>query len=198
MRKSRDQRREEIIRAALDISAEQGSRDATTQAIAERVGIAQATVFRHFRSKDEVFASALEWIGDSLFGALRGAFTGSGTPSERLRQVIREHLKFIGEHKGVPRLLLSDRLHLESPHLKRIVLGIMGRYTAEVRLVIQEGVDQGEFREDVRADQVAAMVMALIQGIVVRWSLSDFSFSLEAMADEVWEFLEPALIVTGR
>ncbi len=193
MRKSHVQRREEIIHAALDIAAEKGSRDATTQAIADRVGIAQATVFRHFRSRDEIFASALEWIGDSLFVALRDVLTSGEPPPLRLRLLIRRHLAFIGRHKGIPRLLLSDRLHLESPHLKRIVLGIMSRYTVEVRRVIEEGIERGEFRDDVDAEMIADMLIALIQGLVLRWSLTDFSLSLDVMADQMWNFLQPLL-----
>ncbi len=194
MRKSHIQRREEIIQAALDIAAEKGSRDATTQAIADRVGIAQATVFRHFRSRDEIFASSLEWIGDSLFGALRDVLTSGEPPPLRLRLLIRRHLGFISRHKGIPRLLLSDRLHLESPHLKRIVLGIMSRYTAELRHVIEEGIERGEFRDDVDADLIADMLIALIQGVVLRWSLTDFSLSLDGMADQMWHFLQPLLV----
>lgn len=194
MRKSREERREEIIEATLDLAAEKGARDASTQAIADRVGIAQATVFRHFRTRDEIFAGALEWIGKALFRAIGGPLSASGSATERLREVIQRQLQFISQRKGVPRLLLSDRLHLENPALKRIVLGIMGRYTAEVSRLIRDGQERGEFRSDLDPDRVAEMLIAMIQGLVVRWSLSDFGFRLEDAGDDVWAVLGPALI----
>lgn len=193
MRKSRDQRREEIITATLDLLAERGVREASTQAIADRVGIAQATVFRHFHSRDEIFAGALEWIGRALFQAIQGPLDGSGSPAERLRTVIRLHLRFIGGRKGLPRLLLSDRLHLENPRLKDMVLAIMARYTTAVSRLIREGIDHGEFRRDLDPDRTAGMLIAMIQGIVVRWSLSDFAFRLEGSAEDLWALLGPAL-----
>ena len=194
MRKSREERREEIIEATLDLAAEKGARDASTQAIADRVGIAQATIFRHFRTRDEIFAGALEWIGKALFGAISGPLSGRGSAEKRLRELIERQLKFISARKGVPRLLLSDRLHPENPALKRIVLGIMGRYTAQVSRLIRDGQDRGEFRSDLEPDRVAEMLIAMIQGLVLRWSLSDFSFQLEEAGDDIWAVLGPALI----
>jgi AcrR family transcriptional regulator len=193
MRKNREQRREEIIEATLELAAERGARDASTQAIADRVGIAQATVFRHFRTRDEIFAGALEWIGRALFLAIKGTLEGSGSPAHRLRKLIRLQLKFISGRKGIPRLLLSDRLHLENPALKRTVLGIMARYTAEVSRLMRDGMERGEFRSDLDPERAAEMLIAMIQGLVVRWSLSDFSFRLEDAADDVWSILWPAL-----
>lgn len=193
MRKTREERQEEIIAATLDLAAERGARDASTQAIADRVGIAQATVFRHFRTRDEIFAAALKWIGKALFRSIQGSLDGPGSPSERLRTLIRRQLKFISGRKGIPRLLLSDRLHLENPALKRTVLAIMARYTAEVSRLIRDGIDRGEFRADLDPDRAAEMLIAMIQGLVVRWSLADFGFRLEDSADDVWDLLWPAI-----
>lgn len=193
VRKTREERRREIVAAALEVAADRGAGETTTQAIADRVGIAQATVFRHFRSRDEIFASALERIGRELFRALRAPLAGSASPAQRLRELIRRQLAFIGARRGLPRLLLSDRLHLENPALKRIVLGIMGRYAGEVSRLLREGVERGEFRSELDPDRTAELLLALVQGLVVRWSLSDFSFRLEAQADEVWALLRPAL-----
>jgi len=194
MRKSRDERREEIIQATLDLAAEKGARNASTQAIADRVGIAQATVFRHFRTRDEIFAAALEWVGRMLFRAIAGPLSGDGSAVQRLRDLIDRQLDFISGRKGVPRLLLSDRLHLENPALKRIVLGIMGRYTAAVSRLIRDGQDRGEFRTDLDPDRIAGMLIAMIQGLVLRWSLSDFSFRLEKSGGDIWAVLGPALL----
>lgn len=193
MRKSREERQEEIIAATLDLAADRGARDTSTQAIADRVGIAQATVFRHFRSRDEIFAAALKWVGKALFRAIQGSLDGPGSPAERLQTLIRRQLKFISGRKGIPRLLLSDRLHLENPALKRTVLAIMARYTAEVSRLIRDGIDRGEFRTDLDPDRAAEMLIAMIQGLVVRWSLADFSFRLEESADDVWDLLWPAI-----
>ena len=51
MGKPQEERRKEIVQATMDLAAEQGIKKVTTQAIADKVGIAQPTVFRHFKTR---------------------------------------------------------------------------------------------------------------------------------------------------
>ncbi|MCP4262009.1 MAG: TetR/AcrR family transcriptional regulator [Planctomycetes bacterium] len=98
-----------------------GVKKVTTQAIADRVGIAQATIFRHFKSCDAIFSEAIEWLAGQLFEALSSCFNSQAAPDERLGLLIERQLSFISKHKGLPGLLFSDRMHLESPVLKAAV-----------------------------------------------------------------------------
>ncbi|MFU8833507.1 MAG: TetR/AcrR family transcriptional regulator, partial [Wenzhouxiangella sp.] len=84
MRKSGEERREEIIQAVLDLAGERGVGQVTAQAIADRVGIAQPTVFRHFKTRDAILRAALEWIGRSVLTVLTPIFAGPGPADARL------------------------------------------------------------------------------------------------------------------
>ncbi len=193
MGKPHEQRQQEIVEAALELASEQGVKKVTTQAIADRVGIAQPTVFRHFPNRDAIFAAAIDWLAKSLFGALSTFFTGGGPADERLRRLIAAQLRFIEEHRGLPRILFSDRLHLESPPLKAAVQKVMNRYTGNIASLIREGQAEGRFRADLDPDETARYVAALIQGLVMRWSIFDFGFRLDAEAESLWRFLARAL-----
>ncbi|SCZ49992.1 TetR/AcrR family transcriptional regulator [Thiohalomonas denitrificans] len=193
MGKPTEERRQEIIEATLELAGERGVKKVTTQAIADKVKIAQPTVFRHFKSRDAIFSAAIGFIAERLFQVLEGDFAGKAPPDQRLQQLIRRQLAFIGSARGLPRLLFSDRLHLESPQLKRTVRTVMERYIARIEALLQEGMESGCFRSDLAPDVVASWIAALVQGLVMRWSIYDFDFPLEDKADEVWAFIEPAL-----
>ena len=193
MRKSHDQRCSEIIQAALEILAEQGVGQATTAAIAERVGIAQPTVFRHFVDRDAIFQAAIQWVGAGMRANLDPLFEGTGPPEERLHRVITSQLAHISQHKGMPRLLFSDRLHLESPQLKETVQGMVGELTKRLEDLIREGVWEGRFPAVTEPATAAWQVVALMQGTFLRWSLFDFGFSLEDQGEELWRFVRGAL-----
>lgn len=193
MRKSTDERREEIVQGVLEVAAEKGLGNVTTQAIAEKVGIAQPTIFRHFKSRDEIFRAAMEWIADRLFAALEGLFSTDMPADQRLRQLLERQLKFISKRKGIPRLLFSDRLHLEDPGLKRTVRAIMRRYTERVAAVIEDGRTSGLFREDLDPQETAIMIAAVFQGMVMRWSIYEFEYPLEEQLDAIWRFIWPVL-----
>ncbi len=193
MGKSHEERKQEIIEATMELSVEKGLKKLTTQAIADRVGIAQPTIFRHFKSRDEIFGAVINWVGDSLFKVVGGLFNGTGPADERLHQLILKQLAFMNKHRAIPRVLFSDRLHLESPKLKAVVQKMMDGYVQNVTQLLEQGVREGVFRQDLEPETVARYVAALIQGLVMRWSVYEFSFSLEKEAEPLWQFLWPSL-----
>ncbi|MEA3278626.1 MAG: TetR/AcrR family transcriptional regulator [Pseudomonadota bacterium] len=193
MGRPHEERRDQIVESALELAAEVGVKKVTTQAIADRVGIAQPTVFRHFKNRDEIFVAAIGWVAERLFGVLEGVFSADAPAEARLRQVIERQLALISSHKGIPRLLFSDRLHAESPRLKAVVRQVMDRYTTRVANLIEEGKAAGRMRADLDAQETARYVAALVQGIVMRWSVYEFEFDLAAEAARLWDFLWSAI-----
>lgn len=193
MRKSGDERRQEIIEAVLELAGEDGAGQITAQAIADRVGIAQPTVFRHFRNRERILEAVLEWIARQLLGVVSSVAAGSGPADERLRTLLEKQLALIAKNRGLPRLLFSERLHQDNTRLKRTVSRIMDAYAATVAELIREGVASGEFREDLDAEETARMVLALVQGMIMRWSLREFEFDLPGQVPAMWRLLEPAL-----
>ncbi|NIP72646.1 MAG: TetR/AcrR family transcriptional regulator, partial [Gammaproteobacteria bacterium] len=143
-RKTHEERKDEIVRGALELAAERGVKEVTAQAIADRVGIAQPTVFRHFKSRDAIFRAAMEWIAHSLFKVLEG-LGRSGPADARLQRLLARQLAFVSKQPGLPRLLFSDRLHLEDPELKATVRRVMERYVAHVEGILRDGVKTGRF-----------------------------------------------------
>ncbi|WJW76387.1 TetR/AcrR family transcriptional regulator [Thiohalobacter sp. IOR34] len=193
MGKPHAERQQEIIEAALSLAAEQGVQRVTTQAIADRVGIAQPTVFRHFRSRDAIFAAAIDWLAGRMLQALQPCLDADAPADERLRRLLATQLDFITRHRGLPRVLFSDRLHLESPILKTAVQQVMQRYTGQIAGLLAEGIEEGCFRADLDTAAAARHIAALLQGLIMRWSIFDFEFALEKEAMPLWDFVHPAL-----
>lgn len=193
MGKPQEERRKEIVQATMELTAEQGIKKVTTQAIADRVGIAQPTVFRHFKTREAIFAAVIGWISENLFKAISKGMDPSAPADEKLHLLLQRQLGFISKHRAVPKVLFSDLLHLESPKLKAALQEVMSRYSKRVTQLLNEGIETGLFREDLDADETARYITAMIQGLVLRWSIYEFSFPLEKEADLIWKFLQPIL-----
>lgn len=193
MGKKHEERKEEIIQGAVELAAEQGVKKVTTQAIADRVGIAQPTIFRHFQTRDAIFAAAIDWMAGTLFQVLERHLEADAPADERLCAVVVHHLRFVERRKGIPRVLFSDRLHSESPALKQVVQRVMAKYMNRIAGLLEEGVRTGRFRADLDPDAAARQVMALVQGTIMRWSIFDFGFSLAEEAEQVWQFIHLAV-----
>lgn len=186
-------RRAEIIESALAVAAEVGVKHVTTQAIANRVGIAQSTIFRHFKSRDEIFSAAIGQVGANLLQVLEPCFSGDGPADQRLRELIQRQLEYVSRHRGLPRILFSDRLHLESPQLKHNVQRVMHNYTTRISRLLQEGIETSCFDTTLDPDLRARQLAMLIQGLLMRWSVFDFSFDLVAEAQPLWDLYSRAI-----
>lgn len=198
MRKSGEERREEIIQAVLELAGEQGVKQLSTQAIADRVGIAQPTVFRHFKTRDAILHAVMESVGTAMLAVATAVLAGSGPADRRLRQLLQRQLEFISRRRGVPRVLFSERLHHEDPELKAVVHRVMDNYTGKIADLVAAGQAEGRFRARLEPRETALMIVALIQGLVMRWSISDFTLDLEAQGEAAWRLLEPMLLADAR
>lgn len=193
MGKPQEQRRKEIVQATMDLTAELGIKSVSTQAIADKVGIAQPTIFRHFKTRDDIFAAVIGWIAENLTKAILSGTNPNDLPDEQLRKLLQNQLTFINKHRAIPKVLFSDLLHLESPKLKSLLQELMNGYISRVAQLLQQGKESGIFRENLDTNQTARYIAALIQGLLLRWSVYEFNFSLEKEAKIIWNFLQPVL-----
>lgn len=193
MPKNRQERREEIAMATLELAAETSIREITTEAIAKRVGIAQPTVFRHFKNRDEVFLEAIRHVGKGLIARLGPVLSEPSPSDQKLRGLLEIQLGYIADHPGLPQLLFSDRLHIGNPELKEAVRKQMQGFTNRITAIVSEGVESGVFRKDCDEEQAAIMIVALIQGLLMRWSLWNFEFGLEKQVEPLWQMIWASL-----
>jgi len=183
-----EERQADIVRGTIDLCAEEGVGKITTQGIANRIGVAQATIFKHFKSRDEVFAAVLRWLSGQMFKTIEGEFKADASASQRLQTILNKQLTFANKNRALPRILFSDRLHSDSSILKGIVQNVLRRYIEALSQLIKEGQDAGEFAADIDPLQAAEHIAASVQGTLMRWSINDFNFDLPAQAEQLYRF----------
>lgn len=172
MRKPAPERKAEIIETAVDLADKVGPDRITTEMIAQRIGVTQATVFRHFPKKEDI------WNGVAvlLTGRMREAWEGFGEeksdPVARLEAVVLGHLGLIRRMPALPAILLSRELHSENAPLRKTLAGAMSEFQQKLSSLIGEAIAAGSFREDLVASDAALLLIGLIQSLAVRWSMS--------------------------
>lgn len=140
----------EIISAAADVFAERGYHGASTQDIADRIGVRQATLYYYIPSKEVALEQICTLgIGDMVDGAVTIA-DQPGSQTEKLRQTIQRHLAAVHERRSFMRVFLRERQNL--PDASRKQVGKLARkYEQIVQKILEAGVASGEFRPDVDA-----------------------------------------------
>ena len=187
VRKPAPERKAEILEATLRLADELGPDRLSTEAIARAVGLTQPGIFRHFPTKQAIWEAVAATITDKMAAGWRVVLDRGGTPIDRLRGLIGAQLRLIQATPAIPAILFSRELHAENDFLRKSVLGLMNRFHAAIAGEIAKAQDERMFRRDLDPDDAAYLVLGLIQGLTVRWSLSGRSFRL---ADEGIRLLE--------
>ena len=151
----------EVVAAAAQVFAERGFHGTTTQDIADVLRIRQASLYYYFPSKE----AALELVClkgvEGYLAAAKAIAAGAGTPRERLTRLITSHLLPLLDRGDFVKVFLNERQHLPAESRRRI-----GRWSRALERifhdVIQEGIDEGEFRAglDPRLATLAILGMA--------------------------------------
>ncbi|MEW5729854.1 MAG: TetR family transcriptional regulator [Pseudomonadota bacterium] len=184
-RKPAGERREEIIAAALDLAHEVGPDRITTEAIAGRIGLTQAAIFRHFPRKADIWAAAIGWLRERLSRRWAEALSGEGRPSEKLRTLLVGQFRFVAGVPALPAVLLSRELQAEGGIVQQAILGVMDGFRVALAGVVRDGQEAGEIRPGLDPDRAAFALIAMVQGTALRWAMQGRAFDLVAEGEAV-------------
>lgn len=177
-RKTAEVRKAEIVAATLELAFEMGPEGITTERIARKVGVSQPALFRHFPRKEDIWDAVIDWIGEQLARRWGQVLDGHADPLEQLHMILRVLLGTIQRTPAIPAILFSRELHVRNQTLRRALTGLMQRLHDLLRDILTLGVRSGTWRADLHIAEAAFVIIALVQGLAVRWSLSERSFDL--------------------
>jgi AcrR family transcriptional regulator len=160
-RRTPRRRAPEIIDAAARVFAERGFHGATTQDIADVLGIRQASLYYYFSSKE----GALELVClkgvEGFFEAAKAIARGPGGARERLGRLITSHLSPLADRGDYVRVFLNERQHLPTESRRRV--GKWSRGLEKIfEDVLKEGVRRGEFRHDLDTRLAALALLGML------------------------------------
>jgi len=163
------ERRLQIAEAVLRIMSAPGGRPFTVATLAEEVGVAEGTLFRHFKTKAEIVDAAI----DLLAAALETSFppapaAGAGEPPEPLQRLgtfVVQRLTLVRQRPEFLRLAFNDRLaDAAGPDGATRIESIIGRSVHFIRECMTEAQERGDVDQDVSVMILVWMVIGVIRG----------------------------------
>ncbi|GIO62739.1 MULTISPECIES: TetR/AcrR family transcriptional regulator [Paenibacillus] len=162
----RDERKEQIKAAALQVFARKGILSAKMSMIAETAGISNGLLYHYFKSKDELFTSLVQEAMAESEAALRSVYDMPGTPLERIRALTAEILN----EDGTPYFMLihqaatSDGVPEQVKQLQQQYS--MDTYVDILQPLFEEGQQAGELAEgDPR--ELIVCYLSVLSGVMV-------------------------------
>jgi AcrR family transcriptional regulator len=177
----------EIITAAAKVFAQRGYHGASTQDIADVLGMRQASLYYYFDSKDAaleaVCASGVEDYAVRAQKILRGP----GSAADKVAKLVFQHLAPMGERLDFTLVFLGERRFLPAPARKRI-RAIERRYERLIERVIEQGVATGEFRGDLDP-RMATLALLGLGNSAAAWYGREPGTTLERITSDYVDLL---------
>src|SRR3982750_1483911 len=157
-RLSARRRAPEIIEAAAQVFAERGYHGASTQDIADVLGIRQASLYYYFDSKEAALEAVCRYGHEVYVERLLKIARNDASASERLAQALLHHIA--PEPRDLTLVFIRERRFLPLPARKRIRAFEVG-YERAIQRIIEQGIRTGEFRADLDARMATLALLGL-------------------------------------
>lgn len=180
-------RKEQIALTAIDIISEGGTQNLSMLKIAERIGVTDAALYKHFKSKNEMLLFMIGMIEEMLIGKMRENSENLEDPLKKLKAILSFQFRFIEQNKGIPRILFSEALQFGDNKLTSKTAGILTKYINLIKEILAEAKKAGQIKSATNIDTLAYIFMGMIQSTVILWTLGGCKFSLKQKEQSLWK-----------
>ncbi|HQZ07463.1 MAG TPA: nucleoid occlusion factor SlmA [Burkholderiaceae bacterium] len=175
------ERRIQILQALAEMLEQPGADRITTAALAARLSVSEAALYRHFASKAQMFEGLIEFIEQSVF-TLVNQITESESDEavaepggRQAARVIAMVLQFAEKNPGMTRVMVGDALVFENARLQQRMNLFFDKIEASLRQLLRPTADeQGSTTPSVDAQVIASVATAFLVGRLHRYARSGF------------------------
>jgi len=174
------ERRVQILQALASMLEQPGAERITTAALAARLDVSEAALYRHFASKAQMFEGLIEFIEQTVFTLVnqigeREAVTDPAAGARQAGKVITMLIQFAEKNPGMTRVMVGDALVFENERLQQRMNQFFDKIESilkqSLRAAAQEG---GSAMPTVDAQVRASMLTAFVAGRLQRYARSGF------------------------
>ena len=184
------ERRVQILQALASMLEQPGGERITTSALAAKLEVSEAALYRHFASKAQMFEGLIEFIEQSIFTLVNQITEREFEPAVRTRKLVLMVLQFAEKNPGMTRVMVGDALVFENDRLQERMNQFFDKIEASLKQSLREEAALGDTATPTVDAQVrASVVVAFMVGRLQRFARSGFrrlpSEHLEASLDTV-------------
>ena len=181
-------KREAILRAAIDIFAERGFFTAQVADVARAAGVAAGTVYLYFHSKDDLLVSIFERTMREAIADGRACIAPIRDPVEQLRAIARVHLGRMGRDRSLA-VVFQVELRQSTKFMEQFSSTLLREYLGIIRGILVDGQASGAFRKELNPTLAAKVFFGALDEMATNWILSRRRYALAQQSDEVVDLL---------
>ncbi|MCD0502515.1 nucleoid occlusion factor SlmA [Bordetella petrii] len=178
------ERKTQILQTLAEMLEQPHAARITTAALAARLQVSEAALYRHFASKAQMFEGLIEFIEVSLFTLVNQIIAVEPQGLGQARKTVSMLLTFSERNKGMTRVLTGDALVTEDNRLQERINHINDRIEASLKQSLRVAVSDGDLAPDANIAAHASLLTHLVLGRWLRYAQSGWRVAPTAHLDE--------------
>jgi TetR/AcrR family transcriptional regulator, fatty acid metabolism regulator protein len=180
-----------IIDAAGKILTSSGISGLTTKNLGKEMQVSESSIYRHFKSKEEIIVAMLDYLADQLEEKYTMGISKKEDPDEQLKQLFQLQFDYFSKYPHFAVAIFTDGLLEESENINISLLRIMRMKRDFLFPIIEAGRIQGIFTSAITNEQITHIIMGSVRLQMFKWRLSNFEFDIQKVGiDTVNALLE--------
>ncbi|MBL8360148.1 MAG: nucleoid occlusion factor SlmA [Rubrivivax sp.] len=169
------ERREQILQVLAGMLEQPGAERITTAALAARLEVSEAALYRHFASKAQMFEGLIEFIESSAFTLINQIAEREPSGSAQAQRIVLLLLQFGEKNPGMTRVMVGDALVFEHERLTARMNQFFDRVESQLRQSLRLAAEAaGSATPTVDAQALASALTSLVVGRLQRYARSGF------------------------
>ncbi|HTJ04541.1 MAG TPA: nucleoid occlusion factor SlmA [Caldimonas sp.] len=172
------ERRVQILETLATMLQEPGAERVTTAALAAKLDVSEAALYRHFASKAQMFEGLIEFIEQSVFTLVNQIVERESDAGVQVQRVLAVLLQFGEKNPGMTRVMVGDALVFENDRLTARMNQFFERIESQLRQSLRQRAEvAGSTTPTVDANAQASVLTAFAIGRLQRFARSGFKKS---------------------
>jgi len=179
-------RKEQILQCLAEMLESHSGQRITTAKLAEKVGVSEAALYRHFPSKARMYEGLIEFIENTLLSRINLILEKDKTTEGRIANIMKLILGFAEMNRGITAILTGDALMGEHDRLRERVAALFEKLETQFKQVLRERKLREGKTFPIEEAALANMLLAYTEGKMNQFVRSGFTRSPMEGFDAQW------------
>jgi TetR/AcrR family transcriptional regulator len=183
------ERKTQILQTLAQMLERPAAEKITTAALAKRLSVSEAALYRHFSGKAQMFEGLIDFIEGTIFSLINKIASEEKSGLRQVEGMIGVLLGFAQKNCGMTRVLIGDALVNEDEKLQLRINQLHERLEASLRQSLRFAVSQNEIAADVDLIAQANLMIGFVMGRWQQFAKSGFKRDPTEMWPKQWKQL---------
>lgn len=175
---SYSERQMQIIGAAIDLIAEKSIQELTIRNLAQKLGVTDGAIYRHFESKTDILLGILRTFQARAQTCMEKACAADQPALNKIENLFLGNFRYFSEHPSVTAVIFSESIFQNDGKLAQEVHCLLDMHETALKCAIQRGQKEGEICERIPENDLVRIIIGSMRYVVTKWRLSNFDFDL--------------------